>query len=435
MPRESPLKMAWIATDRLPGGYLAGMRRPTLTALGATFLLLGLASTFSWGTAQGPNKGPSLEWRSLGGDVRRMGLDETPGGSLEALFGTWMRPVGLAPWQPVDGSNAAWVGLPQGDRLQCLVLGGDAMSLQVQGAGQTGLQIPIDGMLSLEFPGRRPEVGLLEAAPQGDRLYRLSGSNMDRVDGVLTGFSEQGIGMETSLGDRVFPWGEVVALFIEPLGDGQDDATQGPGISLVDLVCGSRLRGQLKSIDESAVTLTQFGLDWRIPYPWIREMTRLDDRFKFLSWVEPLDEGPARSPFDPPGSEPVGMVWPHRLDRTVSGGWLTAGGRVWSHGIGVHAPSQLRWELDGTYCSLRLSAGLDDTARRAGMAGSVTFAVHVDGQQVWSSGIRRGGEPVLTPEAIDLTGAKMLELIVTDGGDGPVLDRAAWLSPILIRCP
>lgn len=133
------------------------------------------------------------------------------------------------------------------------------------------------------------------------------------------------------------------------------------------------------------------------------------------------------------------MVWPHRIDRGVTGDRLLAGGRTWTQGIGVHAPSHLSWNLDGADCRLMLMAGLDDSARRprgdGGLGGgTVEFRVLVDGEQAWTSGVINADSGVVQPDPIDLSGAKTLELVVTDGGDGPVLDRANWLRPLLVGC-
>ncbi|MCB9908057.1 MAG: NPCBM/NEW2 domain-containing protein [Planctomycetes bacterium] len=394
------------------------------------WLLLGLPHLF----AQTPDSGPALEWRNLEGEVRVMPLDQTPGDALEGLFGTWMQPVGLAPLESEAGPDRADLSLLGGDHLLGRIEGGDAESLRVICPGPTRLSLPVDALRSVVFPARRTGSGALQAPDAGDRLYRRVGDAMDRIDGVLVGFSDQGIELETSLGSRVFAWGEVVALFIEAL-DTPDAEPSGAGPQvLLDLTCGSRLHGTLASIQTQGILLERQGDRWLIPHAWIRELTVLDGSFRYLSWLTPVDSGDLRSPFDPPGSPPLGMVWPHRVDRTVNGDLLTVGGRVWTHGLGVHAPSRLRWKLDGSDCWLRLAAALDDSALRSERSGSVLFQVLVDDKEVWSSGIRRGGQPAISPDPIDLRGATRLELVVTDGGDGPVLDRAAWLGPILVRC-
>jgi alpha-galactosidase len=132
------------------------------------------------------------------------------------------------------------------------------------------------------------------------------------------------------------------------------------------------------------------------------------------------------------------MVWPQRIDRAVTGGRLRAGGKIWTQGIGVHAPSRLQWSVAPGDCRFEFGVALDESSRQDGVGtlakGSVEFQVWLDGKNVWSSGVVTQAQGVLLPDGIDVRGAQLLELVVTDGGDGPVLDRANWLRPIMIGC-
>ncbi|MDF1837308.1 MAG: NPCBM/NEW2 domain-containing protein [Planctomycetota bacterium] len=387
-----------------------------------------------------------LTWRSLDGKSRQTPLEQAPGTKLEDWMGPWMSPEGLQAPEPVTGDDVLTVEMLGGDRLFCKALGGDGGALTVSAAGGTELSLSIEQLAGFECVARRAGRGNLQPAPEGDRLYRLAGRGLDRVDGVLVGFDPEGVRFEGRLGEKLYPWAEVVGLFIESLGDG----TQGSGagtkenpVALVEWTDGSRMRGRLVRLGADAVVLAPIAefelLPWTIPMAAVRELVLLDGSFRFLPWQPIADAGPSRSPFDPPGAEPLGMVWPHRIDRGVTGDRLLAGGRTWTQGIGVHAPSHLSWNLDGADCRLMLMAGLDDSARRprgdGGLGGgTVEFRVLVDGEQAWTSGVINADSGVVQPDPIDLSGAKTLELVVTDGGDGPVLDRANWLRPLLVGC-
>lgn len=414
---------------------LVSLRR---VGAGLTSALL-LAGGLLWATSQesivpgGEVDGPHLEWRSLSGAVTRMELSQA--GVDWADWGVWMRPVGMSPAPALEGEDVARIQLSNGDHVRARCVGGDDSRLALEGPEGVALPVSIDQLSSLRFSERHAGLTVLEPAAQGDRLYRLSGEAVDRVDGVLLGFSEQGIRLETSLGERVFPWGEVVALFLEPLSFGLEDDALEEETAVVHLTCGSRLRGSLRALHTTGLVLDSGFGEWRIPYAWLHELMRLDGSFRVLSWM-PREAGEVvRSPFDPPGAPPLGMVWETQVDRSVQGQVLRAGGRHWSLGLGVHAPSRLRWKLSKNDCALRISAALDASARRGDVLGSVEFQVWLDGEPVWSSGVRQGDQAPITPDPIPLQGAQVLELVVTDGGDGPVLDRAAWLEPLLIQCP
>ncbi len=417
------------------------MRIPVMI-LGLLPMLL-LATAFSI-----PQDGDQavLIWRTLAGATRQSPLDQAPGAELEEWMGPWMEPQGLPAASPLESPDPMRVGLVGGDRLFGVATGGDGGALEVQCIGATRLNLSIDWIASLVFPGRQAGRGSLQPASEGDRLYRLAGKGLDRIDGVLVGFDPKGVRFEGSLGEKLYPWDEVVGLFIEALSagpEGSNGSDKAKPLALVEWTDGSRLRGSLVSVESGGVTLAPISEfeapSWFIPISAVREMVLLDGSFRFLSWQTMEAMGPDRSPFDPPGAEPLGMVWPHRIDRSVTGGPLLAGGRSWTQGLGVHAPSHLKWKLDGADCQLVFSAALDDSAlpdAKAGRAqgGSVEFQVLVDGKSAWKSGRVTSGQAVLQPDPIDLKGAATLELLVTDGGDGPVRDRANWLRPLLIGC-
>lgn len=402
-----------------------------------------LATAFS--TPQ-EGKSPVLTWRTLEGVARQVPLSKAPGAQLEPWMGPWMEPGGLQAPAALEGRDVMVVELLGGDRLFAKASGGDGGGLLVECVGSTELSLSIEQISHLIFPSRQAGRGSLEAAPEGDRLYRLAGKGLDRVDGVLVGFGAEGVRFEGRLGEKLYAWADVVGLFIEALeGDpakSMEGSKEAP-VALVEWTDGSRLRGRLVEVASDVVILApiaEFELpSWSIPMAAVREMVLLDGSFRFLPWQPIADAGPVHSPFDPEGAEPLGMLWPHRIDRSVMGGVLSAGGRSWTQGIGVHSPSQLTWNLDGQDCKLVLSMGLDDSAQGAGRTanpaqGSVEFQILVDGKQVWGSGLVTAAQGIIQPDPIDLSGAKTLQLRVTDGGDGPVLDRADWLRPLLIRC-
>ena len=101
--------------------------------------------------------------------------------------------------------------------------------------------------------------------------------------------------------------------------------------------------------------------------------------------------------------------------------------------IGVHAPSRVTWNLDGSWKQLRARLAVDDSVLDQNLVGSVVFRVLVDGEELAASRVIRGGDaPVLLP-AVDLTGARELVLVVDPTEDGWFADRANWLVPVLTR--
>ncbi|MBB4909730.1 glycoside hydrolase family 97 catalytic domain-containing protein [Actinophytocola algeriensis] len=118
---------------------------------------------------------------------------------------------------------------------------------------------------------------------------------------------------------------------------------------------------------------------------------------------------------------------PVERDRSVGesaggdGNPITIGGVVYDKGIGTHAPAAVQVYLGGRCTTFTAAVGLDDETTQPG---SVTFQVLADDAVVHDSGVLRPGPA--TAVSADVTGARMLTLKVTDGGDGKNFDHADW---------
>jgi hypothetical protein len=101
---------------------------------------------------------------------------------------------------------------------------------------------------------------------------------------------------------------------------------------------------------------------------------------------------------------------------------ITVAGTVYASGVGVHAPSAVSLYLAGHCGRLTATVGLDD---EVGADGSVAFSVLADGTAVYSSPLVTGASAGV-PIDVDIRGASIVELIVSDGGNGTALDHADW---------
>lgn len=97
------------------------------------------------------------------------------------------------------------------------------------------------------------------------------------------------------------------------------------------------------------------------------------------------------------------------------------------HGIGTHAISEIRYDIGGRFRKFTTDYGVDT---EAGTGASVTFEIWGDGKMLFASDkMGRFDMPKYTE--VDVTGVKLLILIIRDGGDGNRDDHADWLNPIL----
>jgi glucose/arabinose dehydrogenase len=107
------------------------------------------------------------------------------------------------------------------------------------------------------------------------------------------------------------------------------------------------------------------------------------------------------------------------------GNTITLNGATYSKGLGVHADSDVRYNLGGQCSRFTAKVGVDD---EVGANGSVTFEVWADGTKLYDSGIMRG-DTATKDVAVDISGRSQLRLLVTNGGnDDWASDHADWAN-------
>ena len=93
------------------------------------------------------------------------------------------------------------------------------------------------------------------------------------------------------------------------------------------------------------------------------------------------------------------------------------------------SPRRRRSGTTGQQCSrLTATVGIDDAVRNVGPEGGTsTFQVVGDGKVLYDSGTIDRDNPKQVD--VDLTGVRVLDLMVGDAGDGGYNDRADWAAP------
>jgi alpha-galactosidase len=101
---------------------------------------------------------------------------------------------------------------------------------------------------------------------------------------------------------------------------------------------------------------------------------------------------------------------------------LTIGGTVFAKGLGVHAQSTVEFYAGGACSAVTAQVGVDD---EKGAKGTVAFEIWADGTKVASTGVLTNAMAA-QPITADVSGAQVVRLVVTDGGDGVDSDHADW---------
>ncbi|MGW1693724.1 endo-alpha-N-acetylgalactosaminidase family protein [Streptomyces sp. NPDC002399] len=135
------------------------------------------------------------------------------------------------------------------------------------------------------------------------------------------------------------------------------------------------------------------------------------------SWASDLDWTAAEN-----GWGPVERDLSNGEQGSGDGTPLTIGGTVYTKGLGSHAPARIRYYLGGRCTSFTAQVGVDDVQTSRG---SVQFSVTADGTEKVKSPVLKAADNAW-PLTADVTGAKYVELVVGDGGDGNGNDHADW---------
>jgi alpha-galactosidase len=149
------------------------------------------------------------------------------------------------------------------------------------------------------------------------------------------------------------------------------------------------------------------------------------------SWIDKVLSVPYPSP-SPPDQPMMQLLYQDferlGLGATCMGGRMTIGSRQYKHGLGTHANSRIRVfspEPIGKFTAL---AGVDNnsvTNPGGQPIGSVVFAVMAGNRELYRSKLMLAGKDAEKVE-IDVGGAKVIDLVVTDGGNGSPCDWADW---------
>ena len=113
----------------------------------------------------------------------------------------------------------------------------------------------------------------------------------------------------------------------------------------------------------------------------------------------------------------------------ADGRTITLNGVTYAKGLGCHAASDLRFNLNAQYQTFLTDIGLDD---EVGANGSVVFQVWLDGVKVYDSGVMRGATAT-KQVTLNVAGKRELRLVVTNGGDNLNYDHADWANARLMR--
>jgi hypothetical protein len=325
----------------------------------------------------------------------------------------------------VLGSRAKESSLPRayfagGDLVRGMLTGGneggDRIELQSPTLGS--LALPVDRLECLVL---RPDAASSRdlVLPEGasEALFLPAALGFDRIAGALHQFGSDGIRFQPE-GQKEPRWyssRDLVGLRI-------DGAEPQEGVPIAELVTRSGDRVALSAYEfvgeEIAVTLLG-GDQKKLSQDDVACLLRLDQGAQFASRLDPARAVEASFAGD--------ALMPWQRDLSANGAILSAGGRCYARGLGVHSRSRLEYTVPKGAKSLLLRVAFDDSAGQLRVRGHVAVAVRIgDSAPVFASELKPSDAPKTIP-LIAVQEGQTVAFEVEFGEGRDLGDRVDWL--------
>ena len=316
---------------------------------------------------------------------------------------------------PPSPADASWqLLLKNGDLIQGEPVALHEQLLQFKTSELETIDVPLKLIAALQAKAAKNLPALPKAAER-DSVRFKSG---DTLDGLFVSLADAQIKMQSDLGESTIPLENVDRL---SLGGTLLPRILPPLSVRITFSSGSVLTTKNFTWTIAQITLKDYAdQDRKCSPEQIASIQVLGGRVVWLTELDPSKE--ETSSF-------LGTQFPVQINRNVLGGPLKIARTSFDRGLGVHTASRLTYDLDGSFNTFSLRAGLDDSALPHGQA---NLAILLDAKTLWSITAMKAGqlsEPLLLP----LTDGHKLELLATSPEKLDVLGRVNWVNPALIR--
>lgn len=316
--------------------------------------------------------------------------------------------------------------LANGDRLVArpTAVSDDVLTaLWKRGATQGDVKLPLETVAAVVFDlpaakvDRQRLFADLRTLPPGDDIVLLA--NGDRTQGEFEKLDGAFVELKGTTGPLKLDRSRVRAIRFNP------ELTSVPKFEgrrlVVSLIDGSRF---------SATSAEWQGSDLRLTTPTLTVplASVVSCHFYGSRVISLADREPTEVSFVPY----LAARWPLVKNANVLHGPLSLRGTEYGAGLGMHSRMSVTYALAPNDSEFRATVGVDDCANGAG---SVRFAVELDGRRTWTSGEITGRSAPLDIPSVAVRGAKRLTLVIDFGQQADVSDYADWCDAVLIVEP
>lgn len=374
------------------------------------FLSSGRLIADEFETIDGARVTGTLESISASGEVAGSGIPaETRLDSLRTII----RDVKPAP------AKAKYVLETHGDGrllVDSVTLADDRFAIVLSGGKE--MVLPLDAVRSLRF---EPDLNmnsfkeaLAHPSPDVDRIFVKVDKQIDAIKGLIVGLDDKELSFEFEKQTRKLPRERLHGIVLAQAGEAKTQP------ATVQLVNGSRVAGKVAALKDGELQLElPGGAKAELPFDSVERIDLRSQRVSYLSDSDPLTVREETI---------LTAARPWQRDRSVTGKALTLGNRAYSRGIGVHAKSDLVFEVPAGFDLFVATAGIDAGAQGKG---DCELEVLGDNRSLWSQRIKGIDAP--QPIRVELQGIKRLTLRVNAGADFDLGDHADWCDARFLK--
>lgn len=265
------------------------------------------------------------------------------------------------------------------------------------------------------------EAQLGQPSKSNDRIVVDTSEGERVVAGLLESLTSEHLKINYQNETRQINVDRITAILLADVGLPLPKGTE---INL-ELVDRSKFKGVLSKLENNSLSFKLMeNLQISIPVSRVKFMGIKSDRQVYLSDLNPVDVR-QRSEF--------GLTRDWQRDRSIQGNRLTlrrdeSSLQEFSKGLGVQSFTQLDFANENEFTTLRAVVGIDSETKGRG---DCRMVVRGDGIELWSERVK--GTDLPRDLQLDISGAKIISLIVLPGEEFDLGDHANWCDARFLK--